>query len=369
MDFLSCMDDSVRVISFDEEGNVNLVQKTWDIDEFTDFSYRYLLNEWIGRDYQFVIGSNGICTENFFEDLPWQIGRKSYKTDHIYWWGEDLIKKIEKHRPDDEIIKGACPFVYTKEIYTRTDVEPYLQAIFLPKTDGVDDVEFPVSTQLNLDYEKRLRLQKTIFDLDWVDPLFICAPYDVEYYSDMLPRDRLFSLGEVREDNEWNDRLLSVIQHCDTLYFQMVSTPAVFASYVGKKVKFYDTDILHYEVDDCEEFYTLDKTKKSKIYLEFIEYINEVFETKSSDMDFWIRKFLSLDRIMTPEKLAEYVYDSTRSPSLPVDSKRTGDIINMVYQADDILNKEQPLFPYLKHHVAKFNRRPSDLAVYYFNLL
>lgn len=355
--------DEVNVIAFDEEGNVGIIEKEWELDASADFSYRYLLNEWANRQYDFVIGSNGICTENFLVDIPWQVNRDHYASKHVYWWGEDLIKKIHKHR-GDYICTGACPFVYTKEIYTRPNIEPYLQAIFLPKTDKVTNADFPVETQLNIDYEKRVKLQETIYNLDWVNPIFICAPYDVDYYADMFPEGRLFSLGAERADIEWNARLLSVIQHCDTLYFQMVSTPAVYSSYVGREVKFYDTDVLHVENDD-DELYTLDKTKKSDEYFKFLEYIHAVFETRSQDMDFWIRKFLSLDRIQTPEELAKTLQKSRRygNPSL-IEKPQVNDII----LGDEAYNHHN-VYPLLKQHAAQFNRKPSDDAVYYYNLL
>lgn len=349
-----------NVIDFDDQGNVCLIKKDWELDGLSDFSYRYLLNEWAEKNYEFVIGSNGICTENLFVDVPWQINRFHYKAECLYWWGEDLIKKIKKHRDGDRIVTGACPFVYTKEIYTKKPtVEPYLQAIFLPKTDKVDDAEFVVETQLDNDYQKRVRLQETIYGLDWDNPLFICAPYDTEYYSDMFPEDSLFSFSEYREDNEWNARLLALIQHCDKLYFQMLSTPAVFASYLGKDIEFYNTDILYLDTDE-EEYYTLDKTRKPPIYHEFLEYIHKVFETKSSDMDFWIRMFLSLDRILPPDRLAATIHDSSRAPRVSIDRMRAGDIIR---------EEKTPLYPFLRQHVAQFNRKPSDLAVYYFDLL
>ena len=58
-----------------------------------------------------------------------------------------------------------------------------------------------------------------------------------------------------------------------------LSTPSVYSSYVGREVKFYDTDVLHVDNDD-DELYTLDKTKKSDDYFKFLDYIHAVFETK-----------------------------------------------------------------------------------------
>ena len=39
-----------------------------------------LLNEWAQKQYEYSIGSNGICTENFFVDVPWQINRDTYES-------------------------------------------------------------------------------------------------------------------------------------------------------------------------------------------------------------------------------------------------------------------------------------------------
>ena len=349
-----------QVITFDEEGNVYAIEKDWEVDKFSDFSYRMLLNEWAQEQYEYSIGSNGICTENFFVDVPWQINRDTYESKNLYWWGEDLIKKVNKHR-EHELIAGACPFVYTKEIYTRPEVESYYQAVFLPKTDAVTNSDFPVETLLSLEYEKRQRLQDTIYDLDWTNPLFICAPYDAEYYSDVFPEDRLFSLGSKRADVEWNARLLDLIQWCDTLYFQMISTPAVYSSYVGKNVKFYNTDILHTEMSDSE-LYTLDKSKKPEIYFQYLSYIHEVFENRGVDMDFWIRKFLSLDRIQTPDELSDSLQKTVADRMTQRLAKRSvRDIIGMT--------RSISLYPQLRSYSAQFNRAPSDSAVYYFNHL
>ena len=349
-----------QVITFDEEGNVYSVEQEWEVDDCADFSYRIVLNEWAQKQYEYSIGSNGICTENFFVDVPWQINRDTYQSKHIYWWGEDLIKKVSKHR-DHELITGACPFVYTKEIYTRPEVETYYQAVFLPKTDAVTNADFPVETLLSMEYEKRQRLQDTIYDLDWTNPLFICAPYDAEYYSDVFPEDRLFSIGVKRADIEWNARLLDLIQRCDTLYFQMISTPAVYSSYVGRNVKFYNTDILHTE-QSGNELYTLDKDKKSEIYFRFLDYIHDVFENRSSDMDFWIKKFLSLERIETPDELSTTLRRTN-------EHRLTNNLARNRIRDIMIENKVSSLYPYLRHHSAQFNRAPSDSAVYYFNNL
>jgi len=347
-----------QVITFDEEGDVFVVEQEWELDTFSDFSYRTVLNEWAHVNYEYNIGSNGICTENFFVDIPWQVNRDTYASKNLYWWGEDLIKKVSKHR-QHELITGACPFVYTKEIYTRPQLETYYQAIFLPKTDAVTNSEFPVETLLSLQYEKRQRLQDIIYDLGWTNPLFICAPYDHEYYNDMFPEERLFSLGVERADIEWNARLLDLIQRCDTLYFQMISTPAVYSSYVGRDVKFYNTDILHTESNDTE-LYTLDKDKKPEIYFRFLDYIHNVFESRSGDMDFWIRKFLSLDRIQTPDELSNVL----RKTNL---HKISNSIASTSIR--DIMIEGKSLYPNLDQYVNQFNREPSDSAVYYFNHL
>jgi hypothetical protein len=346
-----------KVIGFSEEGDVGFVNKEWDLDEFSDFSYRHIICDWVGRDVKVAFGSNGICTENFQVEVPWQLGRSWYETSNIYWWGEDLIKKFNRTQMMKEnFISGACPFVYTKEIYTRPQMETFYQAVFLPKTDIIGKLDFDVSTTLNPQHEERQRLQDVIYGLDWTNPLFICTEPDMYYYADIFPEERLFCLGVSRNDNEWNDRLVELIQRCDTLYFQMISTPAVYSSYIGRKVKFYDTSVLQ-TISDNTELYTLDKTKKSDTYFEFLNYIHEVFETRGNDMDFWIRRFLSLDRILPPSDLLDSITNTQKMP------KATMRDIMMGHH--DCTH----LYPYLAQKVSEFNRKASDDAVYYYNLL
>jgi len=349
-----------NVIGFTPEGDVGIVDKEWDRDEFCDFSYRRLICEWVGKDIMVLFGTNGVCTENFQVEVPWQIARHWYMTSDVYWWGEDLIKKMRKKDTLKEgFITGACPFVYSKEIYTRPQMETFYQAIFLPKTDNIGGLDFDVSTVLNHDHEERQRLQDIIYGLDWTNPLFIATEQDMYYYADIFPENRLFCLGATRNDNEWNDRLVELIQRCDTLYFQMISTPAIYSSYIGRNVKFYNTSVLE-TLSDAEDLYTLDKTKKSDSYFEFLDYIHEVFETKGNDMDFWIRRFLSLDRILPPEELLDSVTMVHKKNQVAKESIR-----DIMMGSNDCSH----LYPHLEQKVSEFNRKPSDDAVYYYNLL
>lgn len=351
-----------KVIGFTPEGDVGAVSKEWDLDEWSDFSYRRIITEWIGKDIKIIFGSNGICTENFQVKVPWQVARNWYVTSNVYWWGEDLIKKISKKDTMKEgFISGACPFVYSKEIYTRPQMETFYQAVFLPKTDIVGgQIDFNVNTKLNAEHEERQKLQDVIYGLDWTNPLFICTEPDMLYYKDIFPEDRLFCLGIYREDAEWNDRLVELIQRCDTLYFQMISTPAVYSSYIGRNVKFYDTSVLQTLSDDDEELYTLDKTKKSDSYFEFLDYIHEVFETRGNDMDFWIRRFLSLDRVLPPSDLLNSIINTRPNEYIVKETIR--DIMMGSTECNH-------LYPYLERKVSEFNRNASDTAVYYYNLL
>ena len=77
---------------------------------------------------------------------------------------------------------------------------------------------------------------------------------------------------------------------------------------MGKEVRYYDTDLLTLddsEVDDSKPLYTLDKSRKSPLYLEFMDYITGVFENKTSDLDYWINYFMSLDLVQTSEQMRD----------------------------------------------------------------
>ena len=128
-----------------------------------------------------------------------------------------------------------------------------------------------------------------------------------------------------------------------------------------RNVKFYNTDILHTE-QSGNELYTLDKDKKSEIYFRFLDYIHDVFENRSSDMDFWIKKFLSLERIETPDELSTTLRRTN-------EHRLTNNLARNRIRDIMIENKVSSLYPYLRHHSAQFNRAPSDSAVYYFNNL
>lgn len=332
--------------------------------DFVSFGNKVVLNKWADTEYDFCIGTNGICSENFFEEVPWYM--KVTANNRIkYWWGNDCLKKLKLLDP----VVGACPFVYSLPLYEKRDYNERFQFVFLPKADACPQIDqyFTMKTDLNNAQDKRDEFLQTIKDLNLKNPVYICAPPDYDYWEEFFPKEmemRLFCLGFNRYDSQWNDTLISVFNHATELYFHMISTPSVYSSYMGKKVSFYDTNLLHLDKLGERDTYTLDKTKKAKIYHEFMEYITDVFANKTRDMGFWITEFLSLNLIKDPTQLSKDL--------LTLDN-RSGKITRGVPTMSQILNdsprKAHTNYDTLVEMVAKFNTPPSDKAYDYFTKL
>ena len=332
--------------------------------DFVSFGNKIVLNDWCDTEYDFCIGTNGICTENFFEEVPWYL--KVTANNRVkYWWGNDCLKKLDLLDP----ITGACPFVYSLPLYEKRDYNERFQFVFLPKADGCPQVDqfITMKTNLNSEKEKRDGFLQTLKDLKLKNPVYICAPPDYDYWEEFFPKEmemRLFCLGFNRYDPQWNDTLINVFNHASELYFHMISTPSVYASYLGKRVSFYNTDLLYLNTSDTASVYTLDKTKKPQIYHEFMDYITDVFSRKTSDMGFWITEFLSLRLVKNPTELAR---------DLSTLDSRGGRITRGIpklhqLQFDDD-RQSHTLYERLRSKIEEFNTAPSDIAYDYFTKL
>lgn len=363
-----------KVIRFDADGNIwgqkyptdgKAVRKEKKRRDFVSFSNKIILNRWCDTEYNFCIGTNGVCSENFFEEVPWYL-RVTANNRIKYWWGNDCLKKLNLVDP----VVGACPFVYSLPLYDKREYNSRFQFIFLPKADGCPQVDDAITmlTNLNREQSKRDGFLQTLSDLKLKNPVYICAPPDYDYWEEFLPKEmemRLFCLGFNRYDPEWNDNMIKVFNHATELYFHMISTPSVYSSYMGKKVSFYNTDILYLEDNGIGDTYTLDKDRKSPLYLEFMDYITNVFANKTSDMSFWITQFMSLDLVKSPEELDKDL--------LTLDS-RGGKITKKLPSIGQMHNEYTTKSPHNHYHllleqVSKFDATPSDIAYDYFTKL
>lgn len=318
-----------------------------DICNFADYSYKEIVDAWSNSKYSFGFATNGVSVENFYEDSPWQLNR-----DHNwnwYWFDETLIKKIA-FDAEEVYTLGACPFVYSQRIYQDNNASPLYQVVFLPKSDSMLVQDFVIDT--DIDELKLNELKNTLDNLGLTNPIYITTAECYGIYSNVFPENQLYCLGDQRSDKKWNDRLLDVILHATELYFHTLSTPCVFSSYMGKDVKFYSTDILTTDVHSSNS-YSMSLSTKSPEYLQFKEYIENVFENKLSDMDYWIRQFLSLDRIQSPEDLRQTlsVFDEASVPE--------------GYTLPQTISMHTELTAF----VSQFNREPSQQALDYFEAL
>lgn len=368
----------LKLIRFDSEGYVFGERFPWNIlaarkGNVVSFGYRDPLDQWTGTQYTYQIGTNGVCSENFFEETPWYF---NIPTNHRirYWWGHDCIKKLQIC-PQKDLVRGASPFVYSTELYQNRHKSNNFQAIFLPKGDGCEEAEgrFTMWSQLVDDQAKVDRFLATMEALSVDNPIFIAFPTDYVYWESRLPKSmlsRLFCIGFDRYDPLWNSRMIDLINHCSELYFHMISTPSVYASYMGKKVKFYSTELLHLKDEDIKltdkPIYTLDRDRKPKIYGEFMEYITDTFENKTSDLGYWITQFLSLDLVKDSAELAADLFTiDQRNPTVRMRMPSGG----MYGDYSTTKKKVHNNFESLLSNTKTFKTDPSELAEYYFTKL
>ena len=255
-----------------------------------------MLNSWCNSDFMFEC-SNGVSVESFFTQTPWQFYLGNVKKK--YFWGNDIIKKI-----NNKYMFWASPFVYTKEIYDNNVKSLNLyQTVFLPKSDINCGTELVSRRSVCRD------LKNTILNLNLENPIYISWPFDYNHYCRFLPEkitSRMYSIGYNGFDFDWNMKLLKVILYSSELYFNMISTPCVYSSFLNKNVKFYDSNIQFLPPDvekNIHSVYTVDKSKKDDTWHSFMSYIKDVFQYKTEDLNFWITNFLSLNLVKTPEEL------------------------------------------------------------------
>lgn len=366
-----------KLIRFDKTGCAYGEQPPYDYinarnGNFVSFSNEILLNMWADSNHNFHVGTNGVCTENFFEDKPWYFHISTNQRVR-YWWGNDCLKKIH-HSGQNDLITGACPFVYSNDLYRNMPTSDKFQAVFLPKSDGCPqaDSTFTMKTELADDQAKMDRFLATIENLKIKNPIFIAFPSDYMYWERKIPRSmihRLFSLGFDRYDPRWNKTMISLFNHCSEMYFHIISTPSVYASYMGKKVNFYSTELLELNDDDVigEAMYTLDKNRKPPIFHEFMEYITHTFQYKTSDMNYWIHQFMSLDLIKDCEELQNDLLTLESRSGMIRSGKPT--MSSLYNELQNPITKTHPNYNALCKKVKEFNTEPSELAAYYFNLL
>jgi hypothetical protein len=285
----------IPIINFDEDGNL-ISDKSTKILDFIPYSNRVIMNDWCNSNFLFD-SSNGISVESFFNDVPWELKRGDVNVKYL--WGNDIIKKIK----NKNYIFGAAPFVYLKSIYKPSKYKEIYQTVFLPKSDEES------KTQLSEKRDVSQKLTQEILNLNLTNPIFICFPYDYEYYKRIFPskiKKSMYCLGYNGYEKDWNEKLLKTIAHSKELYFNIISTPCVYSAYLRKRVKFYNSNVQYlptkYE-NSSDSFYTIDKKKKPGIWHSFMDYITDVFENEKEDIDFWIYNFLSLDLIKSPQKV------------------------------------------------------------------
>ena len=294
----------MKFIDFDLDGsiieyNIN-DQKNIKKDSYgVAYSNRVHLNDWCNADLNFNC-SNGVGVESFFEETSW-FSKFKNKENNKYFWGYDTIRKIK----NSNSIFGACPFVYFKKIYQDLKFEEKYQVIFLPKSD----CKFKM--QLDKKRSSRIKFREIIENMNFSNPIYIAFPLDYEYYERFLPTKithRMYCLGVDGFEIDWNDKLLKLILNAKELYFNVLSTPCVFSGYLGKPIKFYNSNIQclpkEYDIpENIHSVYGYSKKEKNKDWIVFMQYIKDVFENKTDDFDFWIYNFLSLDLIKKPEDL------------------------------------------------------------------
>lgn len=368
----------LKLIRFDKNGYAFGERFPWNIESarkgnIVSFGYRDPLDQWTGTEYTYQIGTNGVCSENFFQEVPWYL---NIPTNHRirYWWGHDCLKKLHLC-PQRDLVYGASPFVYSTELYQNKPKSNKFQAIFLPKGDGCEEAKgrFTMWSELVDDQAKVDSFLATIEALNVDNPIFIAFPTDYVYWESRLPKSmlsRIFCIGFDRFDPLWNTRMIDLINHCSELYFHMISTPSVYASYMGKKVKFYSTELLNLDDKDIrlkdKPVYTLDRDRTPKIFNEFMEYITDTFENKTSDLGYWITQFLSLDLVKDYDELgSDLLTLEQRNASIRMRLPSGG----MYGDYGRVQRKLHNNYDTLLSNNKAFKTDPSELAEYYFNKL
>lgn len=353
----------VKYIDFDSEGNIfNRINDEKISKDYVPFSNRILLNQWCDSNFDFYC-SNGVFVENFFNSNPWQVFTSPPRSK--YFWGNDSLKKIER----TGYIFGASPFVYSKKIYDKSikNIEKY-QTVFLPKSDNKG------KTQLIRKRSLCHKFREKLLTLNLNNPIYIAFPPDYEYYNTFFTNEmksKLYCLGLDGYSSDWNDKLLELIFYSSELYFNIISTPAIFSSFLNKRVKFYNSDLQYLPEElykNSFSNYTVDKRLKNSEWHEFMEYITDVFENKTDDLNFWIYNFLSLDKIKSPKDLYEDLLvlhtNFHKETHLLTLNKKNDNMNNIISYNENLKNNQN--FLNLKEKVNYFYPKHSETAIYYY---
>lgn len=295
----------MKFIDYNEEGDIVPIHWSNDYDAKGDryevaYGNRQLLNDWCSSDFNFQV-SNGVGTDNFFCKESWFVKAK-IKNNNKYFWGWDTINKIDPQKNINSIF-GACPFVYTKDLFTDRKFDERYTVVFLPKSD------LNYKMQLLREYTSCMELIKTLKELNSNKTIYIAYTYDFEYYQNLLPselKQKTYCFGSDAFDSEWSNRVLKTIRYAKKLYFNLLSTSCVYSVFLNKDVDFYRANVQglpedwNTEINPHRQYCFSNKPAK---FFEFMDYIQNVFTNKTKETDFWLHWFLSLDLIKKPEDL------------------------------------------------------------------
>lgn len=295
------------IIDFDEDNNI-IISKDIRQDRFAAFANREVLNKWCGSNFCFQ-SDNGIGTENFYNEIPWceVQGISSGK----YYWGEEVSKKVQSKG----YFSGCAPFTYANFLYEdKTAVKKY-KTVFYPKSD------YPYKTRLKETDEKIEEAVELMKSFDAENTIYIAFPFDWMFaYIHWMPqeiREKTYVLGYNGFDVSWIERLKKVLLRSECIYVPHIfSTNVAYATLLDIPVKFYSHDL--YEIgkipDDepnkefqelTSSIYTVVPSERDEKWNGFMKYLKECYETDCADKYWWTSKFLSLEKLKSPQHLYE----------------------------------------------------------------
>ena len=293
------------IIDFDKDNN-NFISKDIEQDRCAAFGNRSVLNKWAGSNFWFQC-DNGLGTENFYNPVTWSEvqGYSSAK----YYWGEDTTKKLQ----NKDYIFGAAPFVYSEFLYDDPNPVKKLKTVFLPKSD------YPFKTNIKQEGKELENLIETLMSFLSEDTVYIVYPLDlIEIYPEILPdeiAERLFCFGYNGFDISWVERMNKVLRRSYKVYTpSQISSNAMYSTYFDVPIEFYDHNV--YERGEIPEdegerwwqemtatIYTVVPDCKTQEWRDCMKHLKDSFASDGPDKYFWMSKFMSLDRLKTPEDL------------------------------------------------------------------
>ena len=302
------------LVSFNSKGEICASDRSPPLDNlYSAFGNRIALNDWCNSNLIFQT-NNSVGIENFYNEVPWceLMGFADAK----YFWGNECIKKVIK-RGDRKY--GTCPLVYGNYLYQdkMPKFSSRYQTVFMPKRDNT------FKTWLSEDSEKISDFVSELEKLNLNNPIYISFYEDYPYYMNNYPKsimDHMYCVGYIGFDVDWIVTLLQLLKMSDVVYCNGLTSSAVYASFLKKPIKFYKQNII-FKPEVPEDFrkyvsdekfesekiisqrYTVAWEAKSKEWINFMKYIQDVFENDLEDKDYWITNFLSLDKIKPPEEL------------------------------------------------------------------